>query len=97
VGPSWGGRPIARRIADAKSRHRVVVAGSIVTAKTATWRNEPCHVYQLDDGTGLLSVVFTGPRAVPGMIEGARCTVEGTALDDGDGIVLWNPFYRFEP
>jgi len=35
-------------------------------------------------------------RSIPGMVEGANCTVEGTALADERGIVLWYPFYRFE-
>jgi hypothetical protein len=34
---------------------------------------------------------------VPGIIKGARCTVEATVLSNGGEFVLWNPFYRFEP
>lgn len=73
-----------------------MLTGSILTAKTGTWRGLPSYMYQLDDGSGQLTLVFTGVKAVPGMVEGVRCTVEGTALDDTDGAVLWNPFYRFE-
>jgi hypothetical protein len=40
--------------------------------------------------------VFGGVRSIPGLIEGVQLTVEGTALADERGIVLWNPFYRFE-
>lgn len=93
---SWGGRPVARLIVDAKARRRLVVTGSIVTTKGGMWREVKCHMYQLDDGTGQLTLIFTGLKAVPGMVERARCTVEGTALDDPDGLVLWNPLYRFE-
>jgi hypothetical protein len=95
-GGSWGGRPIARCIADARARRRVVITGKVVDAQACTWRGFAAHVYAIDDGTGRLSVVFGGVRSIPGMIEGVQCTVEGTALADEGGIVLWNPFYRFE-
>jgi DNA/RNA endonuclease YhcR with UshA esterase domain len=92
----WGGRPIARRIADARARHRVVVTGKVVDAQPAIWRGCAARVYEIDDGTGRLSIVFGGARSVPGMVEGTQVTVEGTALADERGIALWNPFYRFE-
>ena len=96
-GDCWGGRPIARCIADARPRRRVVVSGKVVDSRRRIWRGMAVHACALDDGTGRLTIVFGGLRSVPGMVEGARCTVEGTALPDGQGIALWNPFYRFEP
>jgi hypothetical protein len=96
-GNSWGGRPIVRRIADARARHRVVVTGKVVETRPCIWRGLAAHAFGLDDGTGRLTIVFGGVRTVPGMVPGVRCTVEGTALADERGIVLWNPFYRFEP
>jgi hypothetical protein len=41
--------------------------------------------------------IFGGPRPVPGMVKGVVCTVEATAVSNGAVLVLWNPFYRFEP
>jgi len=96
AGDCWGGRPIAHRIADVAPRRRVVVTGTIVATETSRWREVPAFICQLDDGTGSLTVVFGGPRPVAGMVEGARCTVEATALSNGAGLVLWNPWYRFE-
>jgi DNA/RNA endonuclease YhcR with UshA esterase domain len=93
----WGGRPIARRIVDAGPRQRVVVSGTVVDSERRIWRGMAAHVLGLDDGTGRLTIVFGGVRSVSGMIKAARCTVEGTALADEGGVVLWNPFYRFEP
>jgi hypothetical protein len=93
---SWGGRPVARCIADARARRRVVVTGKVVDAQPCMWRGFAAQVYAIDDGTGRLSIVFGGVRAIPGMVEGTQCTVEGTALADERGIVLWNPHYRFE-
>ncbi len=93
----WGGRPVARRVADARARERVVVTGKVVDAQRCIWRGSGAQAVGLEDGTGRLTIVFGGVRSVPGMIPGACCTVEGTALADERGIVLWNPFYRFEP
>ena len=93
----WGGRPVARRIADARARLRVVLTGTVVDAQPCIWRGSAAHAFTLDDGTGRLTLVFGGVRHIPGMVEGAQCTVEGTALADEGGIVLWNPFYCFEP
>jgi hypothetical protein len=95
-GDSWGGRPIARRVADARARQRVVVTGKVVDAERCIWRGSAAQIFTIDDGTGQLSIVFGGVRPIPGMVEGANCTVEGTALGDERGIVLWYPLYRFE-
>ena len=88
---SWGGRPIARRIAGARARQRVVVTGKIVDAQLRIWRGSAARVYAIDDGTGRMAVVFGGLLPIPGMVEGTRCTVEGTALADEQGIALWYP------
>jgi DNA/RNA endonuclease YhcR with UshA esterase domain len=96
-GDGWGGRPIARRIADAGARQRVVVTGKVVEVQRCIWRGSAAQAFGLDDGTGRLTIVFGGLRSIPGMVEGAQCTVEGTALADERGIVLWNPLYHFEP
>ncbi len=95
-GDWWGDRPIARRVADARVRERVVVTGKVVDAERCTWRGSAAQIFTIDDGTGQLSIVFGGVRSIPGMVEGANCTVEGTALGDERGIVLWYPLYRFE-
>jgi hypothetical protein len=34
---------------------------------------------------------------VPGIVKGARCTVEATAQSNGGALHLWDPSYRFEP
>lgn len=96
AGDCWGGRPIARRIADARPRHRVVVRGTIVDARPCTWRGMAARSFGLQDDTGRLTIVMTGTQSIPGMVEGATCLVEGTALPGQCAVVLWSPFYRFE-
>jgi hypothetical protein len=97
TGDCWGGRPIARRIADVAPRRRVVVTGTIVATELSRWRGRPAYICRLDDDTGWITLVFGGPRPVPGVVKGVVCTVEATAVSNGAGLVLWNPFYRFEP
>jgi hypothetical protein len=97
TGDCWGGRPIARRIADVAPRRRVVVTGTIVATDVARWRRCPAFICRIDDDTGFLTIIFGGPRPVPGIVKGVLCTVEGTALSNGGDLMLWNPFYRFEP
>jgi len=93
---SWGGRPVARRIANAHARARVVVAGTIRTTETVTCGSSPAYRCALSDGTGELDVLFVGRTAVPGLAVGTRCSVEGTARLDGARLVVWNPLYRLE-
>lgn len=61
------------------------------------WRRTPAFICLLDDDSGRIPMVFDGPRARPGLAEGAVCTVEATVVSNGRGLFLWNPFYRFEP
>ena len=71
-GDCWGGRPVARRIADARVRRRVVVTGKVVDARRCIWRGWGAQAFDLDDGTGRLTIVFGGLRSVPGMVPGVR-------------------------
>jgi hypothetical protein len=97
TGDCWGGRPIARRIADGAPRRRLVVTGTIVAADLSPWRGMPAYVCRLDDDSGTITMVFGAPRPVPGMVKGALCTVEATVQSNGGALHLWNPCYRFEP
>jgi hypothetical protein len=99
-GDTWGGRPVARRLADAAPRRRVVVTGTVCdtgTARSGALGSRGSFRCELDDGTGHIALLFFGRSDVPGLGPGARCTVEGTARPDRGGLVLWNPLYRLEP
>ena len=86
---------MARRITDVAPRHRVEVTGVVVNAATARWRTMDAWVCSLDDGTGIITVVFGGRRPVPGIVPGARVHVEGTAQAHDGALALWNPVYEF--
>ncbi len=92
----WGGRPVARKIADAAPRRRVVVTG-IITSTQIRIHGTPSYHCLFDDGTGQIGLLFLGRRSVAGMVVGTRCTIEGTAQLDGSRLVVWNPVYRIEP
>lgn len=94
---SWGGRPVARRIADASPRGRVVVTGTVSSVGTVALGGSVSSSCMLSDGTGEIGLLFIGRNTVPGLVAGARCTVEGTARMGSGQLVLWNPLYRLEP
>lgn len=89
----WGGLAVVRRIDQARPRTRVVVAGIVTSVRTACWRSMQTCVIEIDDGTGRLTLHFTGRRRLPGVAPGTVCRVEGTAIADGAGLALWNPAY----
>lgn len=92
----WGGRPVARVIADALPRGRIVVTGTVVEVATVQVAHASSYRCLLDDGSGQLVLLFIGRNAIPGLAVGARCTVEGTVTRDDNWLVVWNPLYRLE-
>ena len=51
----------------------------------------------LDDGTGTVTLRFTGRQSVPGITEGRRLNAEGTPGRVGESLVMLNPVYEFVP
>jgi hypothetical protein len=92
----WGGRPVARSIADALPRARIVVRGEIVEVGRDTLGTTPTYRCRLDDGSGQVILLFVGRTSIPGLLTGTRCTVEGTARAEGPLLVVWNPLYRID-
>jgi hypothetical protein len=93
----WSGLPVARKIAEAIPRCRVVVTATICDAKAVDFHGSTSYVCLLDDGTGEIGLLFLGRRRVPGLVVGSRCTVEGTARMGDRRLMVWNPFYSIEP
>jgi hypothetical protein len=91
---SWAGRPVARRVADAVDRGRVVVSGSICKTETVRLGGSVAYECLLEDSTGSLTLVFVGRHSVPGMAVGSSCVVEGTARSAHGRLEVWNPLYR---
>jgi hypothetical protein len=92
----WGGRPVARKIADAVPRGRVIATGTIRDTATVSVGGTRSCSSVLDDGSSRVVLLFVGRPTIPGMVSGARCSIEGTARVQGGRLVVWNPLYRFE-
>lgn len=91
----WGGRPVARVVADTLPRHRAVLTGS-VRSVTSRCDGVGARVEAvLDDGSGTIVLCFDGRSAVPGVAPGAVVTVEGTVAVVRGRRLLRNPLYRF--
>jgi hypothetical protein len=85
-----------RKIAEAGPRCRIAVSGDVVATATEWRHGSRSYRCDLDDGTGVVGLLFSGRARVAGLDIGSRCYVEGTSqLEDGR-LVLWNPVYRLE-
>ncbi len=87
--------PDAVRIADAPVRTPVKLAGVV---KRITVR--PLEGYEslealLSDGTGEVSVVWMGRRAIPGLTLGTRVVVEGVVGQQREIRKMVNPRFEF--
>ncbi len=102
----WGGQPVARTVSDMKARRRAVLTGVVRTVVVRrahqshgplgqAWRPGAFDAW-LDDGTGSAVIRWLGRESVPGIVGGARLTVEGTASEVAGQLVIVNPMYRFE-
>ncbi len=92
----WGGRPVARRIADAAPRARLVATGTIASATTVGQDGAVAYVCRLEDGPDAIELRFLGRTEVGGLVAGTRLSVEGVVVGDRGGRSLWNPWYRIE-
>jgi RecG-like helicase len=86
--------PGSVRIAQARGRERVKLAG-VVNRITVfpTEGNESLEAL-VSDGTGEVTVVFMGRRSIPGLSLGTKLTVEGVLGEKRGRPRLVNP--RFE-
>ena len=92
----WGGRAVARTIAAAQARQKLIVTGTIRGVRV-----EHVPVLQLeadlDDGTGRIMLVFLGRAAIGGIEPGRGITIEGTVSASHGHHVVLNPLYELEP
>ena len=51
---------------------------------------------ELTDGTGRVTALFMGRRAIPGIECGSRLAIEGTPVAHKRGLVLYNPAYDLQ-
>jgi RecG-like helicase len=92
----WAAKvPGTVRVAEAPSRARVRVAGVVTQISVRPVEGYESLEAVLSDGTGELSVVWMGRRAIPGLTLGTRLVVEGVVGELRQGRRMVNPAFEF--
>lgn len=88
--------PDAVPIAEAPTRRRARVAGEVRRITVLPMEGNESVEVVLSDGTGEMTAVFMGRRALPGLNLGTRVIVEGVAGSQRDGTLrMVNPKFEF--
>ena len=89
--------PEAVAIADAPEREQVVVNGVLRTVTLRPRGGVPALEAELDDGTGVITVVWLGRRRIAGVDPGRSITVAGCIGRQGGVPIMFNPRYELRP
>ena len=84
-------------IADAQPRQEVTVAGEIKYVRIVPRPDgSPWLEATIDDGTGSLTVMWTGRKNIAGVRPGTRVVVTGRGSPNGPGgrLMIYNPRYE---
>lgn len=81
-------------IAEAPLRTRTAIAGEITSIRVVPRAGSPTLEVNVSDGTATAVGVFTGRRAIPGIVPGRGIVLEGVARRERSRLVLLNPGYR---
>ncbi len=84
-------------IAEASARRRVVVEGRVVRMRARPTSGQPALAVTVSDGTGSITAVWTGRRAIGGITLGRRLLIDGVAVRVGDALEFTNPTYTLLP
>lgn len=85
------------RIGEAPDRERVRLRGTLRTVTLRPRGGVPALEAELDDGTGVITIVWLGRRRITGIAPGRPIAVQGRiGLHDGERI-LYNPRYELIP
>jgi amino acid transporter len=86
--------PGCRPIIEARWREHVRIAGQVRSVRVAPLHDAPTLELLVVDGSGAISVVFLGRRAIAGVGVGTRMVVEGTVGVHRARLAILNPSYR---
>ena len=84
-------------IADAPEREQVVVNGVLRTVTLRPRGGVPALEAELDDGSGVITVVWLGRRRITGVDPGRSVTVAGCIGRQGGVPLMFNPRYELRP
>lgn len=87
----------ALAIADAPEREHVVVSGVLRTVTLRPRGGVPALEAELDDGSGVITVVWLGRRRITGVDPGRSVTVSGCIGRQGGVPIMFNPRYELRP
>jgi RecG-like helicase len=89
------GIPGTVRIADARLRDRVKVAGMVRRITVRPVQGFEALEVVLTDGTEELSARWLGRRSIPGLVLGSRLVIEGVLGQDQGVRRIVNPTFEF--
>jgi RecG-like helicase len=78
-----------------ESRSIVRVAGSVEVLRMRPRDGMPAIEAVIGDGTGKITAVWLGRRALPGLMLGTRLIIEGRVGGEGAKLQIINPQYEF--
>jgi hypothetical protein len=84
-------------IADAPEREHVIVNGVLRTVTLRPRGGVPALEAELDDGSGVITVVWLGRRRISGVDPGRSVTVAGCIGRQGGVPIMFNPRYELRP
>ena len=84
-------------LADAVDRERVSVRGTIKTVMLRPRGGVPALEAELDDGTGVLAIVWLGRRRIAGIEPGRSMRVQGRIGSSTGTRLMFNPRYELIP
>ena len=84
-------------IADAPEREPVIVNGVLRTVTLRPRGGVPALEAELDDGSGVITVVWLGRRRITGVDPGRSLTVAGCIGRQGGVPIMFNPRYELRP
>ena len=85
------------KITDLAPRTKARVCGEVKRMTIKPRSGIPAVEVEISDGTGELTVIFSGRREIPGIMHGSPLAVSGVAHCEGDHHVMLNPAYRLLP
>jgi amino acid transporter len=84
-------------IATAQYRHRGRFAGRVQALGVTPLSDVPVLEIRLTDGTGTITLVFTGRRKIAGVKAGTRLIADGMVGQHDGRLAIFNPLYEFVP
>jgi hypothetical protein len=80
-------------IAEAPDRRKVKVCGQVTRMRARPTGGIPALAVSFSDDSGTAVAVWTGRRAIGGVVLGRRLVIEGVAVRSGDHLEFMNPEY----